>query len=71
MKSFTEAILFIFLFTPLAIPQTNLEELIDPFQGNYNLGSSAEIALFWHFNKSSDSTVNHQIIDYYGASHSF
>ncbi len=68
MKSFTEAILFIFLFTPLAIPQTNLEELIDPFQGNYNLGSSAEIALFWHFNKSSDSTVNHQIIDYYGAS---
>lgn len=67
MRSFTKAAVFIFLFAHLHFSQPNLE-IPDPFQGNYNLGSSSEIALFWHYNKSGDSTVNYQIIDYYGAS---
>ncbi len=40
----------------------------DPFQGKYNLGSSSEIALFWHYDQFSDSTVKFQVVDYYGNS---
>lgn len=44
------------------------DEKTDPFQGNYVLGSSSEIVLFWHYDKSQDSTVNHKVFDYYGNS---
>ncbi len=65
MRSFTKAVIFIFLLNRLQFSQADFQ-FPDPFQGNYNLGSSAEIALFWHYDNHSDSTVNHQIIDYYG-----
>ncbi|MEJ2613914.1 MAG: hypothetical protein P8Z35_03060 [Ignavibacteriaceae bacterium] len=39
----------------------------DPFQGNYNVGSSSELALFWR-NNNDGYVAKHQIFDYYGAS---
>ena len=36
----------------------------DPLQGNYMLGTSAEIALTWHSSKFPDSTVNHKVFNY-------
>lgn len=38
----------------------------DPFQGNYNVGSSAELALFWRY--GGGKVAYHQVLDYYGNS---
>ncbi len=40
----------------------------DPFQGQYNLGKSDEITLFWRNNNDTQQLVKHQIFDYYGNS---
>jgi hypothetical protein len=64
MRYFKKVIVLVFLFIQIQFSQSDP----DPFQGNYNLGSSAEIAIFWHYDASNDSTVKHQIIDYYGTS---
>ncbi|MCB9211727.1 MAG: hypothetical protein H6609_20380, partial [Ignavibacteriales bacterium] len=39
----------------------------DPLRGNYNLGSSSEIAVFWRYQYGAHE-VNHNVLDYYGNS---
>ena len=58
MKKF---ILFLYISTTIVYTQNQKK---DPLQGNYMLGASAEIALTWHSNKFSDSTVNHKVFNY-------
>jgi hypothetical protein len=63
MKCFINTILCFFLFAQVHFSQSDP----DPFQGNYNLGSSAEIAVFWRHNNDG-YVAKHQVFDYYGNS---
>jgi Secretion system C-terminal sorting domain/Clostridium epsilon toxin ETX/Bacillus mosquitocidal toxin MTX2 len=58
MKKF---IIFLYISTTLVCAQSQKK---DPLQGNYMLGTSAEIALTWHSNKFSDSSVSHKVFNY-------
>ena len=61
MKFLTTLLIITSLYSILFSQETKQ----DPLQRNYNLGSSAEIALFWNFN-SQGSKVHHKVFDYFG-----
>jgi len=60
-----QIVLLIFLFSTIFLAQTGKT---DPLRGNYNLGSSSEIVMFWQNGNDAQHKVKHQIIDYYGTS---
>ncbi len=64
MKYFFSLLISIIIFVTSSFAQSPEE----PFKGHHNIVKSNELALFWNYHASADSTVYHQVFSYAGNS---